>query len=86
MAQLLSPCGLTLPAGHALQYLAPVVSSVPSRPPPRSAVLHHATLVRPLEDVPALGWYFPVWQDLQLLPFLYSPAAQVVGVQLLAPA
>ena len=75
-----------MPTGHALQYLAPVDTPEPSLSLLVEAVKDPAPQVMQLEDVPALGWYVPVRQESQLLPFLYSPAAQFVGVQLLAPA
>ena len=86
MAQLPSPCGLYMPAGHALQYLPPSDTPEPSLSSLVKAVKYPPMQVMQLDAGPALGWYFPVWQELQLLPFLYSPAAQFVGVQLLAPA
>ena len=75
-----------MPAGHALQYLAPVVTPEPSLSLLVEAVKYPAPQVMQLEDVPALGWYFPAWHAWQLLPYLYRPAAQFVGVQLLEPA
>ena len=59
LAQLLSPCGLALPAGHALQYLPPSDTPEPSLSLLVEAVKDPAPQVMQLEDVPELGWYFP---------------------------
>ena len=74
-----------MPAGHALQYLAPVDTPSPSLSLLVEAVKYPAPQVMQLDAVPALGWYFPCWQKLQLLPLLYLPASHCMAPQLLAP-
>ena len=74
-----------MPAGHALQYLAPLYTPEPSLSLLVEVEKDPAPQVMQLEDVPELGWYFPPWHSWQLLPLLYSPAAQIMKVQVLEP-
>ena len=57
-----------MPAGHALQYLAPSDTPEPSLSQLVEVVKYPPMQVMQLDASPESGWYFPAWQSAHPAP------------------